>query len=307
VDFTLNMAFVSGLAFLIMALADPFLPTLKVVRVIKESRERIDLIDVSTSKGWEYLDTGRSAGEIGREAYLEFLKMRRGQNDRTSLWLFATWPGMVEDFIVDDELYMMEAEDAPYVRIDPYHVALPENDTGDRLIDVIAPPDKIEKVSGEGSTKLLAALNVIIKFIDTNGSKEIKQRALLIETDAAVEEYPEEQLKKLKEMNVGIYFLHIRPNKEAELQYSASSIGFDNARLLRQQVSKYGGKFYDVTDKASIVRAYEDINRLEAVTTENAYVANKIFLFQVFILLAVVIMATAVGMILISQIFGVYP
>lgn len=307
VDFMLNTALASGVLLFLIALADPFIPTLKTATVIKESRERIDLIDVSTSKGWEYLNTGKAAGEIGREAFLGFLKMRKGQNDRTSLWLFASKPGTIEDFIIDDDLYMIEAEDAPLVRIDPYHQALPENDPNNIFIDVIAPMDRIEKVRGEGSTKLLIALEAVIKYIDKNGSKEIKQKALVIETDAAVEEYPEEQLRELKKRNVGIYFLHIKPNEKAELQYTHSQNGLENAKLLRQQVNKYGGKFYDVTDKASIVKAYQDINRLEAVATENTYTVNKIFLFQMFILLGVLATIIVVGMILITNIFGVYP
>ncbi|MDP3792963.1 MAG: hypothetical protein Q8Q89_04545 [bacterium] len=306
-DFMLNTALAFGVLLFIIALADPFLSTLKTTRVINESRERIDLIDVSTSKGWEYLNTGKAAGEIGREAFLEFLKMRRGQNDRTSLWLFSSKPGMVEDFIVDDDLYMIQVEDAPYVRIDPSHQALPENDSNNYWIDIIAPPDRIEKIPNEGATKLLIALEAVIKYIDNNGSKGIKQRALLIETDAAVEEYPGEQLKELKKMNVGIYFLHIKPNEKAELQYTASMKGLENAKLLRQQVNKYGGKFYDVTDKTSIVKAYQDINRLETGATENTYTVNKIFLFQVFILLGVLITAIAIGLILIIDTFGVYP
>src|SRR3989344_7228579 len=69
--------------FLLLGLASPYLPKAKIEKLV-ESRERIDLIDASSSRGWEFENTGKSAGQLGREAFLKFLNMRRGQNDRVS-------------------------------------------------------------------------------------------------------------------------------------------------------------------------------------------------------------------------------
>src|SRR3989344_1949604 len=116
--------------FMLVALADPYLPKTK-INTIVESIEFIELIDVSSSMGWEYLNTGKASGEIVREYHLKFRKMRRGQNDRVSLWLFSSNPYKVEDFIIDDDVHALQLEDAPYTMVNSGHQSLPENDLND--------------------------------------------------------------------------------------------------------------------------------------------------------------------------------
>src|SRR3989344_4385621 len=111
--------------FVLMALANPYLPKTKIEENIK-SIEWIDLIDVSPSKGWAHENTKKSVAEITHRAFMKFLEMRKSQNDRRSLWYFAGAPTMVENFITDDDAYLMQAEDMPYVVTDSGNFFLPE-------------------------------------------------------------------------------------------------------------------------------------------------------------------------------------
>ena len=95
----------AALAVLLVAMADPYLTATEEVAGDMESRVRIDLVDTSLSMAWEFPDTNKSKAEVARDAHLEFLDMRRDKNDRVSLWLFSTYPYMVDDFVMDDELY----------------------------------------------------------------------------------------------------------------------------------------------------------------------------------------------------------
>ena len=93
-----------ALALMLFAAADPFLTATEEVSGYIESRVRVDLVDTSGSMAWEFPDTGKSKAEVARDAHLRFLDMRQGKNDRVSLWLFSTYPYMVDDFVMDDEL-----------------------------------------------------------------------------------------------------------------------------------------------------------------------------------------------------------
>ena len=106
---TLPKVFVAGaLALMLFAAADPFLTATEEVSGYVESRVRVDLVDTSGSMAWEFPDTGKSKAEVARDAHLRFLEMRKEKNDRVSLWLFSTYPYMVDDFVMDDELYFFQ-------------------------------------------------------------------------------------------------------------------------------------------------------------------------------------------------------
>ena len=277
--------------FLLVSLANPYLPKTKIEKLI-ESRERIDLIDVSTSKGWEFEHTGKAAGQLGREAFLKFLNMRRGQNDRVSLWLFATEPHLIEDFIIDDDIYIMEAEDAPYVMTSSDHPGFPENDLDNERLDIIAPRDKIELVD-TGGTNLNPALDAIIDYFDREGNKKIKQKALLIETDAAVQEDAEKQLRELQKRGIRVYLLHVKPNEYGESQYGVLK-GLENAALLQKRVQQFGGKVYDIQNSKSLENAYRDIDRLEKAPISITRHLFKVFVYQRPLMVAIVLILLAI-------------
>ncbi|MBI2065105.1 MAG: VWA domain-containing protein [Candidatus Yanofskybacteria bacterium] len=279
--------------FLLLSIANPYLPKSSIEKLI-ESRERIDLVDVSASKGWEFESTGKSAAEIGRKGFLKFLKMRNGQNDRTSLWRFSKAPIRLQDFIIDDEIYAMQAEDMPYVVTDPINSFLPENDLGKQFLDIIAPRDRIQMVSGEGTTDLARALDAVIEYSDRKGDKRIKQKALLIETDAAIDADVSKQLQELRKRRINIYFLYIKPNMIGEMQGNKGK-KLMNSVELRQQVEQGGGKFYDVLSEKSLGRAYRDINKLEKAPTHLVRHALKIFIYQRPLLVGFIFLLIAIG------------
>ncbi len=294
-----------AMLFLLLSIANPYLPKAKIEKLI-ESRERIDLIDVSSSKGWEFEHTGKSAGQLGREAFIKFLNMRRGQNDRVSLWLFAREPRILEDFIVDDDIYIMEVEDAPYVIVDQPNQGFPENDPDDSHVDIIAPKNRIQLVSGEGGTSLNPALDAVIAYFDKEGSKKIKQKALLIETDAAVEDDAEPQLRELQKRHIKVYLLHMKPNERGEKAFG-NSRGIENSELLKKRVQQFGGKVFDIQDKKSIDDAYREVNRLERAPMSLVRHLLKILIYQRFLMVAIMLILLAIVTGLLMEIFGENP
>ena len=134
----------AALVLLIVSVADPFLTATEEVSGYVESRVRIDLVDTSGSMAWEFPDTNKSKAEVARDAHLEFLDMRRDKNDRVSLWLFSTYPYMVDDFVMDDELYYFQVWDAPYVMTQRLDKAM------------VVPRDKVRIIPAEGDTTSFA-------------------------------------------------------------------------------------------------------------------------------------------------------
>lgn len=290
--------------FMLVSLANPYLPKTTIEKIV-QSRERVDLIDVSASKGWEFENTGKAAGQLGREAFLKFLNMRRGQNDSVSLWLFASEPHIREDFIIDDDIYIMQVEDAPYVMAYPLHPGLIENDPDENFVDIIAPRDKIEFVDG-GNTNLNPALDAVIAYFDREGNKKIKQKSLLVETDAAVEADAEPQLRQLQKRNIKVYLLHIKPNIIGESQF-ANLRGIEHAALLKKRVQQFGGKVYDIRDSRSLENAYRDIDGLEKAPISLTRHLFKVLIYQRSLMVAFVLMFLAIGLGSIMDRYGENP
>ena len=116
---------------LLVAVSDPFLTATEEVTGDVESRVRIDLVDTSLSMAWDFPPLEKSRAGVAREAHLEFLEMRRGKNDRVSLWVFSSYPYMIDDFVVDDDLYYFQVMDAPYATV---KILAPQSGEGmDRL------------------------------------------------------------------------------------------------------------------------------------------------------------------------------
>ena len=199
---TAPKALIAGaLALILFAAADPFLTATEQVRGYIESRVRVDLVDTSGSMAWEFPNTGKSKAEVARDAHLRFLEMRREKNDRVSLWLFSTYPYMVDDFVVDDELYYFQVWDAPYV-------------TAQRLDKaMVVPRDKVRIIPAEGDTNIIRPLRSIMKHFDRDeasmgGGKNLN-RAILIITDAAVDEFPDAEFAALNQRNIVPYIIYI--------------------------------------------------------------------------------------------------
>src|SRR3989344_1319722 len=281
--------FLLGLSavFLLITLANPYLPRTKIETIV-ESRERAELIDISSSMGWPFGNSGKSACEVARDAHLRFLRMRRGQNDRVSLWVFSNNPYMREGFIIDDDVYMMQVEDAPCVMVNRAHWSLPENDINDQYLDNIVPRDKVKIIETEAATNLIGGLRAVIKYFDEEGRKDIRRKSLLIVTDAAVEADPETEFMELRKRNIIPYMIHVKPNEIGERQFNASW-KLETAELTKQRVRQYGGVVFDVSDRASAERAYAEINRLETAPFDIVRHLFRVLIFQRPLMVALVL------------------
>ncbi len=296
----------AGTALLIFALADPYLPRTKNVEVV-ESRERVDLVDVSGSMADEFRDTGKSAGEIARNAHLKFLMLRRGKKDRVSLWLFSDNPYKAEDFIVDDDTYFFQVFDAPYsfTPLPDYCLknsgttSVAEEDFFSELESfgttysrsTIAPCNRIQPVPDEGSTDLAKALAGVIPYFDQESDPHIKRKTLVIFTDAEVDVYPEAELKQLKERKIVPYIVFV---DQSDGEGGVSS----RAQQLISTISSFGGKYYRATDEKELEEAVRDIDKTEKARIEVEKYASKLYIFQRFLAmgLLLLLLGTLVGL-----------
>ena len=290
-----------AVAALLVAVSDPFLTGTEEVQGDVESRVRVDLVDTSLSMAWEFPDTGRSRAEVAREAHLQFLEMRRDKNDRVSLWIFSSYPYMVDDFILDDELYYFQVFEAPYVTV---RLLAPQFRSSRDQIHV--PPDKVRIIPTEGNTNLIRALQSIVKFFDSDeassqGGANL-HRAVLIITDADVDEVPAAELAALNRRNIVPYMIYIN------IRDGGSGVESSEAPPLIDMIREFGGDYFDVTDERSLARAYEAIDELEAVRVELSHraVRTPIYPRLLLVSLALFVVGIPAGF-LAELVWGTHP
>lgn len=267
-----------SIIFMLIALANPYLPRTKIETVV-ESREVIALLDNSSSMGWPLGSTQKPACEVVRKAYLKFLKLRRGHNDRVALLVFSNNAYIKQDFIVDDDIYRMQVEDTPCVMVNAGHSSLPENDPNDLYLDIVASRDKVMIVESEAGTNLVAGLKAVIKYFDQKGRKDVNKKSLIMVTDAAVEADPEEEFKELKKRKITPYIIHVKPNEVGEKQFN-NQWKLEIAEALKKQVKQYGGMVFNVEDQRSAELAYAAINKLETAPLKIVRHMFKVLIFQ---------------------------
>ncbi len=284
-----------SLAAMLVAVADPYLTATEEVSGYVESRVRIDLVDTSGSMAWEFPDTGKSKAEVARDAHLQFLDMREGKNDRVSLWLFSTYPYMVDDFVMDDELYYFQVWDAPYVTTQRLDKAM------------VVPRYKVRIIRAEGDTNIIRPLRAIVKAFDQDkaamGGNENVNRAVLIITDAAVDEFPDSEFLALNQRNVVPYIIYINTS-----DVRTTMIGRSSTPRLIEMIREYGGDYFDVTDEDSLTRAYEAIDEREAVRIEMKHRALKVPIYTRFLSAAMVMLIGGIPIGLVSELlWGTTP
>ena len=293
---TLPKVFVAGaLALMLFAAADPFLTATEEVSGYVESRVRVDLVDTSGSMAWEFPDTGKSKAEVARDAHLRFLEMRKEKNDRVSLWLFSTYPYMVDDFVMDDELYFFQVWDAPYVMTQRLDKAM------------VVPRDKVRIVPAEGDTNIIRPLQSITKQFDQDeaalGGGQNQNRAVLIVTDAAVDEFPDAEFAALNQRNIVPYIIYINTSDAR-----TAMIGHPSTPRLIEMIREYSGDYFDVTDEDSLTEAYQAIDEREAVRVEQKHRALKVPIYSRFLLLAMGLLAVGIPMGLVAELlWGTTP
>jgi hypothetical protein len=292
---TPKLLLTAALALLIVSVADPFLTATEEVSGYVESRVRIDLVDTSGSMAWEFPETSKSKAEVARDAPLQFLEMRREKNDRVSLWLFSTYPYMVDDFVMDDELYYFQVWDAPYVMTQRLDKAM------------VVPRDKVRIIPAEGDTNIIRPLQDIVKFFDRDeaavGRGANQNRAVLIITDAAVDEFPDAEFAELNKRNIVPYIIYINTSDARTASFLHPTVP-----QLVSQIEEYGGDYFDVTDEDSLTRAYEAIDEREAVRVEMKHRALKVPIYSRFLLVAMGLLVVGIPMGFVSELlWGTSP
>jgi hypothetical protein len=288
-----------------VAIADPFLMATDEVSREMESRVRIDLVDTSLSMAWEFPNTGRSRAEIAREAHLEFLDMRREKGDRVSLWLFSSYPYMVDDFVFDDEMYYFQVMEAPYVTV---KMLAPQSGTPRDAIFV--PPDKVRIIETEGTTNLVRALQAIVRHFDQDEASAAggpdQNRALLIVTDAEVDDVPHAELAALNKRNIVPYLIYINTLDTRTSTTTTQTVS--NVEPLIETIRGFGGDYFDVTDQDGLNRAYEAIDEREAVWVEVTHRAIRVPIYARFLLVSLALLAVGIPAgFLVEFLWGTHP
>ena len=285
-----------ALAIMLVAMADPYLTSTEETAGEMESRIRIDLVDTSLSMSWELPGTGRSRAEVAREAHLEFLEMRQAKNDRVALWLFSSFPYMVDDFVIDDEQYYFQVMDAPYAI-----VRILAAQSGTPIDQMYVPPDKVRIIDREGNTNIVRALQSVVRHFDRDvallGRGATPHRAVLIVTDADVDEIPEAEFVALSQRNIVPYMIFINAadsRRATRTGRSAAAQPANNTQGLIDMIRAFGGDYFDVADADGLARAYEAIDNAETVAVELSHRAVKVPIYARFLLIAMALFVVGI-------------
>ena len=296
-----KMALGLALVMILIALSDPFLTSTERVTGNVESRVRIDLVDTSLSMAWEFANSDRSRAEVARQAHLDFLEMREQKNDRVSLWIFSSYPYMVDDFVLDDELYYFQVMEAPWVT-----VKIMASEPGAPRDRFFVPDDKVRIIESEGTTNITGALQSIIRHFDRDAAVVnrgvAENRALLIITDADVDEIPEAELAGLNARNVVPYIIYINTTAETSTEEDA------DAPSLIDRIRDFGGDYFDVSTEDGLQQAYQAIDERETVAVPLTHRALKVPIYSRFLLvsLALLVIGIPVGFVA-ELVWGTHP
>lgn len=292
-----------AVAGLLVAMADPYLTATEEVTGDMDSRVRIDLVDTSLSMAWEFPGSGKSRAQVAREAHLEFLEMRRDKNDRVALWLFSSFPYMVDDFVIDDELYFFQVMDAPYAI-----VRILAAQSGTPIDQMFVPEDKVRIIDSEGNTNIVRALQSVVRHFDrdvaTLGSGATPHRAVLIVTDADVDEIPEAEFAELSRRNIVPYMIFINADASRLGAQRQASPPVGNTQGLIDTIREFGGDYFDVTDADGLQRAYEAIDEAETVQVQLSHRAVKVPIYSRFLLISMALLVVGIPAGFVAELIG---
>lgn len=253
-----------GIFFLLFAFADPF-TSRSSEKIIVESRERVEVLDVSASMGYRDRNSRNEClAEIVRRQHLKFLAMRRGLHDRVGLWLFTDIPLPLEGFIHDDELYMLQVKNAPYIVLGKRHFILKDS-------EFIAPKDRLHYIFNMGGTNISKALRAAIDFLENEGDFRIRQKTILIMTDGASQAFPLKELREIKRKGIALYLLFIKPAPkmfEDAKNNRVRLMELQNSEKFVAQIRNFGGKYFEVDSEEGLAMAFKAIHEMEAKRTE---------------------------------------
>jgi hypothetical protein len=250
---------------LLLALANPTIPRVEQEKIF-QSRERIDLLDVSASMCFRYGESNQSQGAVARDRYLQFLRLRSGKHDRVALFIFSNRTYRIRDFTTDDRLLRFSVFTTPQI------LSRPQNTLFADTYAACNPFKDVMWVSGEGGTELDSALRTVIEYFKNYSLPTVRDKALLIVTDAAVDRLPLNEFEELRLLKIKPYMIFIKPNRAAFEKMAADypkdylfRNQFANSEEMIRIFSNYGWKYYEVSDEHSLWRAYKDIDQLEGV------------------------------------------
>ncbi|MEO2199285.1 MAG: vWA domain-containing protein [bacterium] len=292
-----------AVAGLLVAMADPYLTATEEVAGDMDSRIRIDLVDTSLSMAWEFPGSGKSRAQVAREAHLEFLEMRRDKNDRVALWLFSSFPYMVDDFVIDDELYFFQVMDAPYAI-----VRILAAQSGTPIDQMFVPEDKVRIIDSEGNTNIVRALQSVVRHFDrdvaTLGSGAPPHRAVLIVTDADVDEIPDAEFAELSRRNIVPYMIFINADDSRLGAQRQAGPPVGNTQGLIDTIREFGGDYFDVTDADGLQRAYEAIDEAETVQVQLSHRAVKVPIYSRFLLISMALLVVGIPAGFVAELIG---
>ena len=121
---------------------------------------------------------------------------------------------------------------------------------------------------------------------------------MLIITDAAVDEFPDQQFQELNRRNITPYIIYINTS-----DIRTTMIGRSSTPRLIEMIREYGGDYFDVKDQDSLARAYEAIDEREAVRVELKHRALKVPIYSRFLLVAMAMLVVGIPMGFVSELF----
>lgn len=263
----------AGLAsgFLLLAIADPYV-LLSHQSKSTQSREIIYLEDASASMGFKFKNQRISRAEIVRDFILKLIVERRDKNDRAAFIIYATNPYRVADFTTDTKSFLFNVDNSWLVIADPDTPTIPMY-KGIFIIDNFM----AEPFGGESNLSL--GLQTAWKLFDEKGDPKIteeakknpsvKKRSVIIATDGASSHDPEPQFKELKKRGIIPYLVFIDPDKESERKIRGeNSPQIKLPEQLLKQVKQYSGEYFIATNRSSLDRIRQRLDRLHAAVVE---------------------------------------
>ena len=128
------------------------------------------------------------------------------------------------------------------------------------------PPDKVRIIPTEGNTNLIRSLQSIVKHFDsddaTSGGGANQHRAVLIITDADVDEVPSAELAALNQRNIVPYMIYINIRDAGGGTESSRRPPDRHDPRVRRRLFRRDGR-------EQLVRAYEAIDELEACASSS--------------------------------------
>ena len=215
--------------------------------------------------------------------------------------MFSSYPYMVDDFVIDDELYFFQVMEAPYVT-----VKILASEPGQQRDRHFVPEDKVRIIESEGTTNIQLALQSVLRHFDRDATLfnrgATAHRAVLIITDADVDEIPTAELGDLNARNIVPYIIYINTENATSTEEDAAGPS------LIDSIRDYGGDYFDVSTENGLQRAYEAIDERETVRVELTHRALKVPIYSRFLLISLGLLVLGIPAGFVAELFwGTHP